>query len=81
MPRATGTKTSEAKAFKNNNAGDVDGIGNALNSKVLFSLGPVKVTRYEAFEMMIKVIIALVVYFVMLRPKDQISTSKSKGDF
>ena len=47
------------------------GLGNALNSKVLLSLGPLKLTRYEAFELVLKTVIALVVYFVILKPKDE----------
>jgi hypothetical protein len=81
MRRATGAPPSEAKAVKNDADKDVDGIGNALNSKVLLSLGPLQVTRYEAFKMSIKVIVALVVYFVILRPKDEGSMSESKHGF
>lgn len=72
--------TPTDKPFKHGEDAVPVGLGNALNSKVFLSLGPVQVTRYEAFEIICKIIVALVVYFTILRPKDEAPTSDPKDE-
>jgi hypothetical protein len=70
--------TPTDKPFKHGEDLVPAGLGNALNSKVLLSLGPVQLTRYEAFEILCKIIVALVIYFVILRPKGEAPVSEPK---